>query len=165
MTTKANIDEFFNLPPLPIEESKEVKLDKNDIMAEAKLIYSSLTTAEKIDNALTSVTGLDSTDTEMDDISSRALKTYGDLVSLGINASDMYAGKIFEVSGQMLKIALEAKIAKTDKKLRMIELQLKKARLEQTVPDADRDPNKNMPEFDRNEILRHIVENSKPKIE
>lgn len=118
-----------------------------------------LTTAGKVDDALPAVQGLDMHDTEMDDIAKKAITTFTDLVSLGNNVPDMHAGKIFEVAGQMLKTALDAKNAKADKKLRMIELQLKKIRLEQIDIEMGNTPitQSSGSEFDRNELLRHIV--------
>ena len=129
-------------------------------MLEAKEIYTSLTTAEKVDVALPTVTGLEEHDHDMDDIASKALQTYKDLVSLGSNVPDMHAGKIFEVAGQMLKTALDAKNAKAERKLKMIELQLKKVRAEQIDLDQGNGSKQNNEngEFDRNSLLKYIVE-------
>jgi lysine/ornithine N-monooxygenase len=52
-------------------------------------------------------------------------------MDLGMNSEARHAGKMFEVASTMLKNAVEAKNAKADKKLRMIELQLKKQRVDQ----------------------------------
>lgn len=133
---------------------------KNELMLEAKEIYTSLTTAEKVDVALPTVTGLEEHDHDMDDIASKALQTYKDLVSLGSNVPDMHAGKIFEVAGQMLKTALDAKNAKAERKLKMIELQLKKVRAEQIDLDQGNGSKQNNEngEFDRNSLLKYIVE-------
>ena len=45
---------------------------------------------------------------------------------LGMNVESRYSGRVFEVAGSMLKTSLDAKVAKMNKKLKMIELQLKK---------------------------------------
>lgn len=153
------LEDFFNVGPAeqPVEEVQSTRT-KEQLMVDAKEIYSSLSTAEKVDYALPTVDGLDLHDTDMDDIAGKALRTFDDLIALGGNVPDMHAGKIFEVAGQMLKTALEAKNAKADKKLRMIELQLKKVRAEQIDLDqgnGDR-TNKNGVEFDRNELLNYI---------
>lgn len=128
-------------------------------MVEAKEIYSSLSTAEKVDFALPTVVGLDAHDDDMDSIATKAIRTFEDLISLGSNVPDMHAGKIYEVAGQMLKTALEAKNAKADKKLRMIELQLKKVRAEQIDLDQGNGERRSATgvEFDRNDLLKHIV--------
>lgn len=128
-------------------------------------ISSGITTAEKVDYALPTVIGLDTHDAEMDDIARKAVNTFNDLISLGGNVPDMHAGKIYEVAGQMLKTALDAKNSKADKKLKMIELQLKKVRAEQIDFDLGTGNNvgKNSQggEFDRNELLKYIVSSKK----
>lgn len=156
MTRK--LEDFFNLPPsepVPEEPVKTV----TEVMSEAKEIMSAMRTAEKVDTALPLVSGLDMHDYEMDDIATKAITTFTDLVALGNNVPDMHAGKIYEVAGQMLKTALDAKNSKADKKLKMIELQLKKVRAEQIDFEIGNgsavNPTGN--EFDRNELLRNIV--------
>jgi len=47
-------------------------------------------------------------------------------MDLGMNVESRYSGRVFEVAGNMLKTNLDAKVAKLDKKLKMVELQLKK---------------------------------------
>ena len=54
------------------------------------------------------------------------MQAYDDLMDLGMNVESRYSGRVFEVAGTMLKTNLDAKVAKLDKKLKMIELQLKK---------------------------------------
>lgn len=156
------LDSFFNLPPidsekqtviesLPIADSVE---DTNDVE-----ITSTISTSDKVDYALPVVTGLDMHDMEMDDIARKAVDTFDDLIALGGNVPDMHAGKIYEVAGQMLKTALDAKNAKAEKKLKMIELQLKKIRAEQVDFELGTGNIKNTGtgEFDRNELIKHLV--------
>ena len=47
-------------------------------------------------------------------------------MDLGMNVESRYSARIFEVAGNMLKTGLDAKSAKLDKKLKMVDLQLKK---------------------------------------
>lgn len=166
MMTKP-MEDFFNLPPsnMPEEEEDLPLRTKEELFQEAQQIYSSLTTAEKVDVALPTVTGLDTHDTEMDEIAKKAVDTFNDLIALGGNVPDMHAGKIYEVAGQMLKTALEAKNAKAERKLKMIELQLKKVRAEQIDIDQGNGDRKNSSsgEFDRNELLKYIVTNKSEK--
>ena len=94
-------------------------------------IKKALSTAEKIDRALPQVKDLASHDSDMDVDSDEAMKSYKELMDLGMNSEARHAGKMFEVAATMLKNAVESKNAKADKKLRMIELQLKKQRVDQ----------------------------------
>lgn len=155
------MEDFFNLSPSDTQEEELPLRTKEELFQEAQQIYSSLTTAEKVDVALPTVTGLDTHDTEMDEIARKAVDTFNDLIALGGNVPDMHAGKIYEVAGQMLKTALEAKNAKAERKLKMIELQLKKVRAEQIDLDQGNGDRKNSSggEFDRNELLKYIVSN------
>lgn len=158
------LEDFFSLPPVEAEiEDAPPARSKEEIMVEAMQISSALTTAEKVDFALPPVVGLDMHDDEMDDIARKAVATFNDLISLGGNVPDMHAGKIYEVAGQMLKTALDAKNSKADKKLKMIELQLKKVRAEQIDFDLGAGPAKGSQtgEFDRNELLRYLVKPDK----
>jgi hypothetical protein len=154
------LEEFFNLPPSEDEDEVDAAPPKSrtELMADAIEIQSALTTAEKVDFALPTVLGLEAHDDDMDSIASKAVKTFEDLIALGGNVPDLHAGKIYEVAGQMLKTALDAKNAKADKKLKMIELQLKKVRAEQIdfeLGNADRNGSGN--EFDRGELMKYIV--------
>ena len=159
------LEDFFNLPPSVKEEEEVIPMKSRDeIMIEAANISSAITTAEKVDYALPTVIGLDSHDNEMDDIARKAVNTFNDLIALGGNVPDMHAGKIYEVAGQMLKTALDAKNSKADKKLKMIELQLKKIRAEQIDFDLGQGPAQGGMqggEFDRNELLKYIVSSKK----
>jgi hypothetical protein len=78
-------------------------------------------------------------------------------MQLGMNVSDMAAGKIFAEASNMLKIALEAKDTKTKAKLQQLDLMLKKARLDKTKNqnDASDDGSGNPTQiYDRNELLK-----------
>jgi hypothetical protein len=152
LTENESIEEVESVPlDMPIVKSKE------DVLADASHIMNSLTNSEKFDAALSTVNGLDEHDLEMDDIAAKALNTYKDLCDLGLNVTDAHSGKIYEVSAQMLKIALDAKDAKVSKKLKMLDLQLKKMKVDKT-PDESGNSSKggSGQEFDRNELLKHF---------
>lgn len=152
------LEEFFNIPPSSDKDEDEEDTTPTNVIT--PVIQNSLTTAEKVDFALPTVIGLEEHDDEMDKLSKKAMATYDDLISLGGNVPDMHAGKIYEVAVQSLKVALDAKNSKAEKKLKMIELQLKKVRSEQIDFDLGLGGGSRGPqgvEFDRNELLRHIV--------
>lgn len=94
--------------------------------------------ANRVDLALPTVTDMSLAERELDDLADTAQEQSERLMDLGFNVDDRNAGKIFEVAAQLLKTAVDAKTAKLEKKLRVVELQLRKARL-----DAD---NKKNPE-------------------
>ena len=92
---------------------------------------------DKISAALPQVKGLgELADKELNEVADKAMQAYDDLMDLGMNVESRYSGRVFEVAGNMLKTNLDAKVAKLDKKLKMVELQLKKEKM-------DKDGNKN----------------------
>jgi hypothetical protein len=77
------------------------------------------------------VRGLDASDAEMDELAKLAVDSYRDLSDLGMQVDSRFASEIFSVASNMLGHAITAKNSKLDKKLKMIDLQLKKMRLDQ----------------------------------
>jgi hypothetical protein len=92
-------------------------------------------TIDKIDAALPAVRGLDASDTEMDDLAQLAQDSYKDLMDLGMQVDSRFASEIFSVASNMLGHAITAKTAKLNKKLKMIDLQMKKIKLDRDVPE------------------------------
>lgn len=82
---------------------------------------------DKIAAALPRVKGLgDMADAELDMLASKAEKAYDDLMDLGMNVEARYGARMFEVAANMMNAAITAKTNKIDKKLKMVDLQLKK---------------------------------------
>ena len=125
MTRK--LEALFDLPPSAAEIDAEVPA----ITVNQALLAELDLTIDKIDNALPAVRGLDATDAEMDELSDMAKGSYKDLMDLGMQIDSRFASEIFSVASNMLGHAITAKTAKMDKKLKMIDLQLKKMRLDQ----------------------------------
>jgi hypothetical protein len=128
MTKK--LEEILNLPESKkIVKQEEKKAKKEEV---AQPFLRDISEFDKIAAALPAVKGLgDASDEEFDALAKRATDAYDDLMDLGMNVEARYSGRIFEVAGGMLKNAIDAKAAKIDKKLKMIELQLKKQKLDQ----------------------------------
>lgn len=127
---KDHIEENTLSTPLSEYEAIENATTEDSDKEEVE-IEKALSTAEKIDRALPQVKDLEAHDNDMDDYAVEAMKSYKELMDLGMNSESRHAGKMFEVAQTMMKNAIEAKNAKADKKLRMIELQLKKQRVDQ----------------------------------
>jgi len=133
MTRK--LEEEFNLPPLDEityqgEEQVPVEKTIDDIKNEIEVTKSNMHIAERVDTALPAVYGLEELDREMDDYAAKAMSTFEDLCDLGKNVEDRHAAPIFDSASKMLTAALQAKQHKMDKKLKMIELQMRKAKLD-----------------------------------
>lgn len=157
MTRK--LEELFDLPPT----EQDIVQSLPDIAANRTAIVALDTAIDKIDAALPAVRGLDATDSEMDSLAELATSSYKDLMDLGMQVDSRFASEIFSVASNMLGHAITAKTAKLDKKLKMIDLQLKKARLDQTTADEPPPTAGTGHVLSRNELLDRILDASKQK--
>jgi len=134
MTKK--LEEILNLP-----ESKKIVKQEEKIAIKAEVaqpLLRDISEYDKIAAALPQVKGLgDIGDAELDDLAKRATEAYEDIMDLGMNVEARYSGRLFEVAASMLGNAIQAKTAKLDKKLKMIDLQLKKQKLDQDTVNED----------------------------
>jgi hypothetical protein len=127
MTKK--LEEMLNLP----DNKDIVKKDKpkKTQVVDTEETFRDINELDKISSALPAVKGLGQmADDELNDVADKAMTAYEDLMDLGMNVESRYSGRVFEVAGTMLKTGLDAKVAKLDKKLKMIDLQLKKEKLD-----------------------------------
>jgi hypothetical protein len=86
--------------------------------------------------------------------------SYKDLMDLGMNVDSRFAADIFSVAGAMLGHALTARQAKLNKKLKMIDLQLKKANLDMKQADSGSEAAPQQGQghvLDRNELLDRLL--------
>lgn len=97
----------------------------------------------------------------MDELASLAQESYKDLMDLGMQVDSRYSSEIFNVAGTMLGHAITAKTAKINKKLKTIDLQLKKAALDQKMQSKEKEiENTPLGEgkvLDRNELLKALI--------
>ena len=159
MTKKLN--DLFNLAPPPTNEIEEPITEQED---QSQQMVELLDAADKIDNALPYVKGLEDSDKELDDLARKSEETFQSLIDLGMNMEGRFAAPVFEAATKMMGHAITAKTAKIDKKLRMIDLQLKKAKLDQSKPVVDEDDgtmNSTGVTMTRAELLEKILSGNK----
>jgi hypothetical protein len=140
MTKK--LEELLNLPDSKdfIDQAKDQdkKKRKETAIVEQEEVLRDIAEFDKITAALPMVKGLgELADKELNEVADKAMEAYEDLMDLGMNVEGRYAGRVFEVAGNMLRTNLDAKIAKLDKKLKMVELQLKKEKLDKEDNNGD----------------------------
>ena len=115
---------------------------------------------DKIASALPAVKGLGlKADEELEDIAARALTAYEDLMDLGMNVESRYSGRVFEVAGGLLKTGLDAKVAKLNNKLKIVELQLKKEKMDKDGGNTSEDgmiSGEGYVVTDRNSLLQRL---------
>jgi hypothetical protein len=159
MTRK--LEELFDFPPTEDTTSATTEQTRTQL---AKIDA----TIDKIDAALPMVRELETGDGELDELANLAKESYDNLMDLGMQVDSRYASEIFAVAGTMLGHALTAKTAKMNKKLKMIDLQLKKARLDQMekdAPDSVGLPTAEGQLLDRNSLLEKLLGDRKIKKE
>jgi len=152
--------ELFELPE---EEIGDLKIPIPEYAEDVTM--NALDTLEKIENALPQVRGLEASDIEMDELANLATSSYKDLFDLGMQVDSRFASEIFNSASSMLGHAITAKTAKLNKKLKMIDLQLKKAQLDQKIASSTKEieatPVGEGSLLDRNEILKSILASKK----
>ena len=171
MTKK--LEEILNLPNVKEEFKKVDKKEKENQAKQAngvstknldpqtaKNLEKTYAEFDKISASLPQVKGLgDLSDLELDKLATEAEESYKNLMDLGMNVDSRYSGRIFEVASTMLRNAIDAKSSKIDKKLKMVELQLKKLKIDKTGGD-DSGPVEESEGFvisDRNELMKKLL--------
>lgn len=94
----------------------------------------------------------------MDELADMATSSYKDLMDLGMQVESRFSSEIFNSASSMLGHAITAKTAKINKKLKMLDLQMKKAQLD-AKNAAKTEEIENTPlgagqSLDRNELLK-----------
>lgn len=154
MTKK--LEELFNLETPKIPQEEVVPVPTHD---QVKSLDDSFRAVQEITRGLPQIKELDELDDkELDSLASKAEQAYDDLMDLGMNVEVRYSGRIFEVAASMMSNAINAKTAKIDKKLKAVDLQLKKLKIDN---DSGNDPNdvingNGYVITDRNELLKKL---------
>ena len=106
-----------------------------------------------------SITDLSTSDQEMDDLADKAVKHYDDLMDLGMNVEPRFSAPIFDAASKLLGHAITAKTSKIDKKLKALDLDIKRRRLELQEKQAnltDDEETGSAKELDRNQLLEML---------
>ena len=170
MTKK--LEDILNLPNVKEEFKKVDKKEKENQAKQvngvpknvdpntAKNLEKTYAEFDKIAAALPQVQGLgDLGDLELDKLAVEAEESYKNLMDLGMNVDSRYSGRIFEVASTMLRNAIDAKSSKIDKKLKMVELQLKKLKLDKDGKDdtGSIEESDGFVISDRNELMKKLL--------
>ena len=156
------LEELFDLPSVSDDSNpRELIHVDQEHLAELDDII------DRIDSALPTVRDLATSDSELDTISTEAMDSFETLMNLGMNVDSRYASEIFSVASTMLGHALSAKTAKINKKLKVVDLQLKKAKLDFDKLRHESKDSENTPIetaegqiLTRNDLLSRILNNN-----
>lgn len=145
MTRK--LEALFDLAPPDVEyddtDTPEPEIDEEAIVTTA--LTHSRNTLSHIEDAMPAVKELAAIDDELDEIAKKAMAGYEDLADLGMQVDSRFAAEIFSVAATMMSHAISAKTAKATRKLKTIDLQMKKAKLAYDLSKAHGDPRNTMP--------------------
>lgn len=154
MTRK--LEELFELAS---SEENDLTMPLPEVAEE--VTEDALSTLDKIDAALPQVRGLEASDEEMDDLAQMATDSFKDLMDLGMQVESRFSSEIFNSASSMLGHAITAKTAKINKRLKMLDLQMKKAQLEAKLAskteEVENTPLGEGQAFDRNELLKMLA--------
>ena len=132
------IEEVFDLPPMESQTNASYPTDEEETTGlDLEKMQQQLDVADKIDAALPQVRDLEALDADMDNYAGQAMNAFKDLMDLGQNVEDRHAANVFDVASKMMTNAITAKTAKMDKKLKMVQLQLQKAKLDHAESKAN----------------------------
>ena len=153
MTKK--LEDLFELPDA--EDIKQEDSETTEVVV--KKLEAALQDVDKVDAALPTVRDLETSDAELDEIAETAKNTFNDLMDLGMNVEARYSGDVFHNASRMLETALTAKTNKINKKLKMVELQIKKAQLDLKQREGGYDDSIDGDGIviDRNALMREIL--------
>jgi hypothetical protein len=159
MTKK--LEDLLNLPDSKeiIEQAEVQEQEQSKHEIERAEAFRDIAELDKISAALPQVKGLgELADKELNEVADKAMEAYDNLMDLGMNVESRYSGRVFEVAGNMLKTNLDAKVAKLDKKLKMVELQLKKEKMDKEggANDGDVVNGEGYVITDRNSLLERL---------
>ena len=152
MTKK--LEELLDINPLK-EESAPLPetLPENPVIS----LEEKLEEFDKIASALPRVRGLgDISDLELDNLAKKAEEAYDDIMDLGMQVEPKYSARMFEVATGMLNAAITAKTNKIEKKLKMVDLQLKKLAIDKKSGKGEEIEGEGFILTDRNSILEKL---------
>lgn len=176
------LEETFNLPPMKDvidnvddddTEDETDDTESGDQKYSLADIQEKMVEVDKINAALSPVTNLESLDEDMDRYARMSVDAYEDLLDIGKNVEDRHAAAIFDSAAKMMSNALTAKTTKADKKLKVIQMQLQKEKLDleklklEHKMLSNKTPEEGEPlkgsgmVLDRNELIRQILDQSK----
>tara|TARA_B100000900_G_scaffold355741_1_gene325121 strand:- start:18 stop:515 length:498 start_codon:yes stop_codon:yes gene_type:complete len=156
----SKIEDVFDLPPMKEEINEPIKQEETGL--DIAQLQQQMEVADKIDAALPMVRDLEQLDADMDKYADKAMHAFQDLMDLGQNVEDRHAAAVFDTASKMMTNAITAKTAKMDKKLKMVQLQLQKAKFdaqEAKAKGTDTTIQGEAEEFeDRNSLINAVLD-------
>jgi hypothetical protein len=128
-----------------------------DLPQASKEMVEALDTANQLEASLPEAPE-DALDKELDELTEKAVESFENLQSLGMNVEARFSAPIFEASAKMLATAVTAKLGKVQKKLKQTELAMRAQKLQHDMNKDRGEETETISAtvFDRNELLKSI---------
>lgn len=169
------LEEILNLPRIEEVEDFSIEIidDNEEDVYEMEDLQTILTEVDKIDRSLGTVRGLETLDSEMDALAEKSMNAFEKLIKMGEQVEDKNVAPIYDAASKLMNNAISAKQSKMDRKLKAIQLQIQKAKvdfenrkLDQKIKERrdrgdDARPIEGTAEtiqVNRTELLRQIIE-------
>jgi len=155
------LEDLFDLAEVSIDDVEDTN---TDIIEPTQEHLQELDNAlDKIDAALPTVRNINASDQEMDELATLATENFNELMQLGMNVEPRHGAEIFSTASTLLGHAIQAKNNKMTNKLKIIQLQIQKARLDMQRQKAEVDGpvEGEVNELDRNALLAQIISMNK----
>lgn len=162
MTQK--LEDLFDLAPM-VDTKKEIEVDiKANIEADQQQLIELDDTIDKIDAALPTVNNINTSDVELDHLAEVAEAGYHQLLVLGMDSDPSRNSDVLSTASSLLGHAIAAKNAKITNKLKVVQLQIQKARLDLQklkIGEGNIPIDGESTLLDRNAILAQILDRKK----
>jgi len=110
-----------DIEPLESDDSKEYNI------AEMTDLFNRV---DQINASLPTVRGLETLDTELDEIKNKSMAIFDEIIDFGKNVENKNAPAFFDSAAKMLNAAITATQSKMDRKLKAIQLQINKQKID-----------------------------------
>ena len=158
MTKK--LEDLFNLPPMEDVVDTLATPQTPDISKEnTQVLLAASAALDKIDDALPLVRDLEDADAELDELSTLGREKFEEIIELAMAVEPRFSAVILQTASQLLGHAITAKNAKVENKLRRIDLQIKKRRVDlmKKTSGADDSESDDVKMVDRNTLLADVL--------
>lgn len=153
------LEQVFNLAPVSAQPVAETSSANADLVTDHSNVAATAPEQDLIDAALPLVRDLECTEQELDQLAHTAQQGYENLMELGMSVDTRHAADIFSAAGTLLGHALSAKRNKIERKLKTVDLQLRKRQLDLKTKALQHAPDTVQAQvqvLDRNQLLAQL---------
>lgn len=136
--SKKGVEDALGIPSIDeLQKAMEIlNNDDNEEKATADEIKEAMSSVKEMKKSLQLIPDILEKENEIDQIAENAARYFEDVMDRGFNSEGKFAGHIFDAANNLLKTALEAKATIINAKLRLLDLELKKQKMQPELGNA-----------------------------